>query len=65
MIYKKLILLILISLSLTANTKITSFSKSKRILKKIYRGHQVTFYADCNYNYKDKKNMIVRKSCGY
>lgn len=52
-------------LTLTANSTINSFNKSKKIMKKIYNGHQVTFYADCNYNYKDKKNMIVRKSCGY
>ncbi len=62
---KHLTLLIVLTLTLTANSTINSFSKSKKILKKIYNGHQVTFYSNCNYNYKDKKNMIVRKSCGY
>ena len=42
-----------------------SFSKSKRELRKIYRDHQTTIYCDCKYNYKKKKNMIDRSSCGY
>lgn len=42
-----------------------SFSKSKKELRKIYKGHQTTVYCDCKYNYKDKKNMIDRKFCGY
>jgi len=42
-----------------------SFSKSKKELRTIYQGHQTTIYCDCKYNYKDKKNMIDRKSCGY
>ena len=48
-----------------ANTTIDSFSKSKKLLKKIYKGNQITFYAECKYNYKDKSNMIDRSSCGY
>lgn len=51
--------------TLNANDTITSFSKAKKIMKKIYKDNQVTFYANCNYNYKDKLNMIVRQSCGY
>ena len=43
----------------------TSFSKSKKELRKIYSDHQTTIYCGCKYNYKDKKNMINRKSCGY
>lgn len=42
-----------------------SFSKSKKQLRKIYKDHQTTIYCDCKYNYKDKKNMIDKKSCGY
>lgn len=52
-------------LFITLNASTASFNKSKKQLKKVYRGHQVTFYADCKYNYKNKKNMIDRKSCGY
>jgi len=55
-------LVLLTTLLFSANE---SFSKSKKQLRKIYQGHQTTIYCDCNYNYKDKKNMIVRKSCGY
>jgi len=43
----------------------TSFSQSKKELRKIYRDHQTTIYCDCKYNYKNKKNMIDRRSCGY
>jgi len=35
------------------------------MLRDIYKGHQTTIYCDCKYNYKDKKNMIDKKSCGY
>ncbi|QOY54014.1 endonuclease [Candidatus Sulfurimonas marisnigri] len=55
-------LLLLSTLLFSANE---SFSKSKKELRKIYQGHQTTIYCDCKYNYKDKKNMIVRDSCGY
>ena len=52
--------LLLSTLLFSANE---SFSKSKKNLRKVYQSHQTTIY--CNYNYKDKKNMIVRDSCGY
>jgi deoxyribonuclease-1 len=55
-------LLILTTLLFSANE---SFSKSKKQLRQIYQGHQTTIYCDCNYNYKDKKNMIDKGSCGY
>lgn len=62
----KLLITFMITLSvLQANETISSFSKSKKLLKKIYKGNQISFYANCQYNYKDKNNMIVRKSCGY
>lgn len=66
-IMKKYILgMLVLSISLLeANSTISSFSKSKKLLKKIYKKNQITFYAGCNYNYKDKKNMILRNSCGY
>ena len=56
------LLIFIVTLLLSANE---SFSKSKKQLRKIYQGHQTTIYCDCKYNYKDKKNMIDRKSCGY
>jgi deoxyribonuclease-1 len=56
------LLILLTTLLFSANE---SFSKSKKQLRKIYQGHQTTIYCDCKYNYKDKKNMIDRKSCGY
>ena len=59
---KLILLLLCVTLLFSANE---SFSKSKKELRKIYQGHQSTIYCDCKYNYKDKKNMIDRKSCGY
>jgi len=51
--------------TLGANENIESFSKAKKLMKKVYKSNQTTFYGNCNYNYKDKSNMIVRESCGY
>lgn len=59
------LLLSIILLSTLLFSANTSFSKSKKELRKIYQGHQTTIYCDCKYNYKDMKNMIDRKSCGY
>jgi len=59
---KLLLLLLSLTLLLTAGE---SFSQSKKELRKIYRDHQTTVYCDCKYNYKNKKNMIDRRSCGY
>lgn len=55
-------LLFLTTLLFSANE---SFSKSKKMMRDVYKGHQTTIYCDCKYNYKDKKNMIYRESCGY
>lgn len=63
---KKILLLIICLTSLFSNTNINSFSKSKKILKKIYVNNQKTFYSNCDYSYKKKnKNMINSKRCGY
>jgi deoxyribonuclease-1 len=42
-----------------------SFTKAKKPMREVYKPHQIAFYSDCKYNYKDKKNMIDRNSCGY
>lgn len=42
-----------------------SFDQSKKILKEIYKDHQITFYCGCNYSYENKDSMIDRSSCGY
>ena len=60
---KLLLLILLIANTLFATNE--SFSHSKKELRKIYRDHQRTIYCDCKYNYKNKKNMIDKKSCGY
>ena len=57
-----LLLFFMITLLFSSNE---SFSKSKKELRKIYSDHQTTIYCDCKYNYKNKKNMINKKSCGY
>jgi len=59
---KFLLLILLIVNTLFATNE--SFSHSKIELRKIYRDHQRTLYCDCKYNYKNKKNMIGKKSCG-
>ncbi len=60
----KLLLLFLLLVSTLFATN-ESFSHSKKELRKIYRDHQTTIYCDCKYNYKNKNNMIDKKSCGY
>jgi len=60
----KTIILLLFSLFLYAEP-LESFAKAKKLMREVYKPHQITFYADCKYNYKDKKNMIDRNSCGY
>lgn len=59
---KLLFLLLLTTLLFSQNQ---SFSKSKKELRKIHQDHQLTFYCGCEYDYRDKKNMIDRSSCGY
>ena len=45
----------------TQNTQITSFSKSKKLLLKLYKDNPVTLYCGCSY--KGKKANL--SSCGY
>jgi len=59
------ILILILSLTSLLIASSQSFSKSKKELRKVYQGHQIAFYSGCKYNYKDKKNMIDRNSCGY
>ena len=59
-----LILITFILLSYQAfpqNTQITSFSKSKKLLLKLYKDNPVTLYCGCSY--KGKKPNF--SSCGY
>ena len=59
-----LILITFILLSYQAfaqNTQITSFSKSKKLLLKVYKDNHVTLYCGCSY--KGKKPNL--SSCGY
>ena len=49
------------SLPYPQNTKITSFSKSKKLLLKLYKVHPFTLYCGCSY--KGKKPNL--SSCGY
>jgi len=58
-------ILSLVILSTLLFSQNQSFSKSKKLLRQIYKGHQTSIYCDCKYNYKDKKNMINKRSCGY
>ena len=54
-------LLLLSTQSFAQNTQITSFSKSKKLLLKIYKDNPVTLYCGCSY--KGKKPNL--SSCGY
>ena len=46
---------------LSQNIKITSFSKSKKLLQKVYKDHALTLYCGCSF--KGKKPNL--SSCGY
>jgi len=54
-------ILLLSSQAFSQNTQITSFSKSKKLLLKLYKDNPVTLYCGCSY--KDKKPNL--SSCGY
>lgn len=43
----------------------SSFSKSKKILAKLYRDNPVSFYCDCDYRRKGKKLVPEWSSCGF
>ena len=49
--------------------KIKRFSKSKKLMKRVYAGQQIAFYSGCTYEYKrigKKEKIIVNpNSCGY
>ncbi|QOP46772.1 endonuclease [Sulfurimonas paralvinellae] len=64
MISKILLLFLAAAIGVFAGSN-DSFSRSKKELRKIYADHQRTIYCDCKYNYKNKNNMIDRRSCGY
>jgi len=50
----------------SAKSQKYSFSRSKRILAtKIYRFHQKTFYAGCDYEIKAKRLVPIADSCGF
>ena len=56
-----LTILLLSSQTFSQNTQITSFSKSKKLLLKLYKVHPFTLYCDCSF--KGKKPNL--SSCGY
>ena len=55
------LILLLSSDAYSQNTKITSFSKSKKLLLKVYKDNPVTLYCGCTFN-GNKPNL---SSCGY
>ena len=54
-------LLLLSSDAYSQNTQITSFSKSKKLLLKVYKDNPYTLYCGCTF--KGKKPNLA--SCGY
>ncbi len=56
-----LCLVLLASNAYSQNTQITSFSKSKMLLLKVYKDHPVTLYSGCTF--KGKQPNL--SSCGY
>ena len=54
-------ILLLSSQAFPQNTQITSFSKSKKLLLKLYKDNPVTLYCGCSF--KGKKPNL--SSCGY
>jgi deoxyribonuclease I len=59
------LLVLLISCSSVAqdggNTRIDSFRAAKKILRKLYQNHRITFYCGCSYSGK----QLDHASCGY
>ncbi len=49
--------------------KLKSFSKAKKLMKRVYVGHQIAFYSGCKYEYKrvgsKEKAVVDGESCGY
>ena len=56
-----LLIIFLSSQAFSQNTQITSFTKSKKLLLKLYNDYPVTLYCGCSFNGK-KPNL---SSCGY
>ena len=54
-------ILLLSSQAFPQNTQITSFSKSKKLLLKLYKANPLTLYCGCSF--KGKKPIL--SSCGY
>lgn len=48
---------------------IKDFSHAKKLMKKVYYDHQISFYCGCSYDYKQingkEKTVIDASSCGY
>lgn len=46
-----------------------SFSKSKKLMKKVYYDNQLSFYCNCDYVYKQingkEKTVVIPETCGY
>ncbi len=49
--------------------KINTFSKAKKLMKRVYAGHYIAFYSGCTYEYKrvgQRERIVVNaESCGY
>ena len=64
--------LIILSTNIYANateTKIISFNQAKKLMKRVYSGHQISFYCGCSYSYKQingkEKTVVNAETCGY
>lgn len=54
---------------ITIPHNINDFSSAKKLMKKVYTGHQISFYCGCSYDYKiiggKEKTVVEATSCGY
>jgi deoxyribonuclease-1 len=55
------VLIVLLAVPLTGNTRITSFTAAKRLLEQVYRDRNVTFYCGCRY----RGRRVDRDACSY
>lgn len=67
-----LLLLSLLPISVYCETiphNIQNFAKAKKLMKKVYAGHQISLYCGCEYKYLQvngkEKTVVNAASCGY
>lgn len=62
----RIISLLLLAVSFSAQAEPKTFRQAKKQLKQLYKGeHQSSFYCGCDFSYRGKKLIPDLNSCGY